>query len=172
MKFVLEGLTVYFPYEFIYPEQYRYMLELKRSLDAGGHCLLEVGICVQSQWPACHEMTAAAAAAAVQCMLIISVCGNVHSACFQPCTHETGNLQPTCVCASATDTTSATVQQQTLPTMPRPRMCMVCMQMPTGTGKTITLLSLITSYQLAHPEVCAGCASVPVCVCLGWEWGV
>ncbi len=26
-------------------------------------------------------------------------------------------------------------------------------QMPTGTGKTITLLSLITSYQLAHPEV-------------------
>ncbi len=27
------------------------------------------------------------------------------------------------------------------------------MQMPTGTGKTITLLSLVTSYQLAHPEV-------------------
>ena len=26
-------------------------------------------------------------------------------------------------------------------------------KMPTGTGKTITLLSLITSYQLAHPEV-------------------
>lgn len=25
--------------------------------------------------------------------------------------------------------------------------------MPTGTGKTITLLSLVTSYQLAHPEV-------------------
>ena len=24
--------------------------------------------------------------------------------------------------------------------------------MPTGTGKTITLLALITSYQLAHPE--------------------
>jgi hypothetical protein len=23
MKFVLEGLTVYFPYEYIYPEQYR-----------------------------------------------------------------------------------------------------------------------------------------------------
>ncbi|GAX84382.1 hypothetical protein CEUSTIGMA_g11804.t1 [Chlamydomonas eustigma] len=66
MKFKLEGLDVYFPYEFIYPEQYSYMLELKRSLDARGHCLLE---------------------------------------------------------------------------------------MPTGTGKTITLLSLITSYQLAHPEV-------------------
>ena len=29
----------------------------------------------------------------------------------------------------------------------------VNVQMPTGTGKTITLLSLITSYQLAHPEV-------------------
>ena len=29
----------------------------------------------------------------------------------------------------------------------------VLLQMPTGTGKTITLLSLITSYQLAHPEV-------------------
>lgn len=66
MKFSLEGLLVYFPYEYIYPEQYRYMLELKRALDANGHCLLE---------------------------------------------------------------------------------------MPTGTGKTITLLSLITSYQLAHPEV-------------------
>ncbi|CAK0735965.1 hypothetical protein CVIRNUC_000669 [Coccomyxa viridis] len=66
MKFILEGLTVYFPYDYIYPEQYQYMRELKHALDAKGHCLLE---------------------------------------------------------------------------------------MPTGTGKTITLLSLITSYQLAHPEV-------------------
>eukprot|EP00232_Nephroselmis_pyriformis_P011466 CAMPEP_0182884768 /NCGR_PEP_ID=MMETSP0034_2-20130328/19199_1 /TAXON_ID=156128 /ORGANISM="Nephroselmis pyriformis, Strain CCMP717" /LENGTH=743 /DNA_ID=CAMNT_0025017989 /DNA_START=145 /DNA_END=2373 /DNA_ORIENTATION=+ len=65
MKFKLEDITVYFPYEYIYPEQYRYMLELKRTLDAKGHC---------------------------------------------------------------------------------------CLEMPTGTGKTITLLSLITSYQLAHPE--------------------
>ena len=32
-------------------------------------------------------------------------------------------------------------------------MWLVPAQMPTGTGKTITLLSLITSYQLAHPEV-------------------
>ena len=30
---------------------------------------------------------------------------------------------------------------------------LLLMQMPTGTGKTITLLSLVTSYQLAHPEV-------------------
>lgn len=27
------------------------------------------------------------------------------------------------------------------------------LEMPSGTGKTVTLLSLITSYQLAHPEV-------------------
>lgn len=30
----IDGLVVYFPYEYIYPEQYSYMLELKRSLDA------------------------------------------------------------------------------------------------------------------------------------------
>ena len=42
MKFVLDGLTVYFPYEFLYPEQYRYMLELKRALDAHGHACLEM----------------------------------------------------------------------------------------------------------------------------------
>lgn len=30
----IDGLLVYFPYDFIYPEQYSYMLELKRSLDA------------------------------------------------------------------------------------------------------------------------------------------
>lgn len=67
MRFKLDrDLTVYFPYERMYPEQYSYMLELKHALDAKGHCLLE---------------------------------------------------------------------------------------MPTGTGKTVTLLSLITSYQLQHPEV-------------------
>ncbi|KAG0590857.1 hypothetical protein M758_1G127300 [Ceratodon purpureus] len=66
MKFKIDGLTVYFPYEYIYPEQYDYMMDLKRTLDARGHCLLE---------------------------------------------------------------------------------------MPTGTGKTITLLSLITSYMLANPSV-------------------
>ena len=42
MQFKLEGLEVFFPYEYIYPEQYRYMLELKRALDAKGHGLLEV----------------------------------------------------------------------------------------------------------------------------------
>ena len=38
----LEDLTVIFPYDYIYPEQYAYMLELKRSLDARGHCVLEM----------------------------------------------------------------------------------------------------------------------------------
>jgi hypothetical protein len=33
-RFNLEGLTVYFPYEYLYPEQYNYMLEVKRALDA------------------------------------------------------------------------------------------------------------------------------------------
>merc|ERR1712185_124432 len=66
MRFKVEELDVQFPYPRIYPEQYQYMLELKRSLDARGHSMLE---------------------------------------------------------------------------------------MPTGTGKTITLLSLITSYQRAHPEM-------------------
>lgn len=38
----MDGLLVYFPYEYIYPEQYAYMLELKRTFDAKGHCLLEM----------------------------------------------------------------------------------------------------------------------------------
>ena len=65
MRFMVEDVEVQFPYPKIYPEQYAYMLELKRSLDAKGHSMLE---------------------------------------------------------------------------------------MPTGTGKTITLLSLVTSYQRVHRE--------------------
>ncbi|XP_002126055.2 general transcription and DNA repair factor IIH helicase subunit XPD-like [Ciona intestinalis] len=42
MKINVDGLLVYFPYEFIYPEQYSYMLELKRTLDAKGHGVLEM----------------------------------------------------------------------------------------------------------------------------------
>lgn len=38
----MDGLLVYFPYEYIYPEQYAYMCDLKRALDAKGHCLLEM----------------------------------------------------------------------------------------------------------------------------------
>lgn len=66
MRFDLDGLDVFFPYDRIYMEQFQYMRSLKQSLDAGGHCLLE---------------------------------------------------------------------------------------MPTGTGKTVCLLSLITSYQFANPSV-------------------
>eukprot|EP00743_Colponemidia_sp_Colp-15_P011079 GILK01012308.1.p1 GENE.GILK01012308.1~~GILK01012308.1.p1 ORF type:complete len:767 (-),score=129.90 GILK01012308.1:182-2482(-) len=42
MRFDLEGLEVFFPYDYVYPEQYAYMLELKRSIDAKGHCVLEM----------------------------------------------------------------------------------------------------------------------------------
>lgn len=42
MKLNIDGLLVYFPYDYIYPEQYMYMLELKRTLDAKGHCALEM----------------------------------------------------------------------------------------------------------------------------------
>lgn len=65
MRFDLDGLDVFFPYDRMYLEQHQYMRALKQSLDAGGHCLLE---------------------------------------------------------------------------------------MPTGTGKTVCLLSLITSYQFANPS--------------------
>jgi DNA excision repair protein ERCC-2 len=37
------GLRVFFPYDYIYPEQYQYMVYIKRTLDDnGGHCLLEM----------------------------------------------------------------------------------------------------------------------------------
>lgn len=42
MKINVDGLLVYFPYEYIYPEQYHYMLELKATLDAKGHGVLEM----------------------------------------------------------------------------------------------------------------------------------
>ncbi|XP_019851833.1 PREDICTED: TFIIH basal transcription factor complex helicase XPD subunit-like [Amphimedon queenslandica] len=42
MKINIDGLLVIFPYEYVYPEQYTYMLDLKRTLDAKGHCVLEM----------------------------------------------------------------------------------------------------------------------------------
>ena len=51
MKFQIEGLTVYFPYDYVYPEQYQYMRELKHALDAKGHCLLEV---ILPNYAGCH----------------------------------------------------------------------------------------------------------------------
>lgn len=43
MRFDLEGLEVFFPYDRIYLEQYQYMRSLKHALDSssGGHALLE-----------------------------------------------------------------------------------------------------------------------------------
>ncbi|CAI4230644.1 unnamed protein product [Auanema sp. JU1783] len=42
MRIDIDGLEVLFPYEFIYPEQLMYMQEIKKSLDAQGHGLLEM----------------------------------------------------------------------------------------------------------------------------------
>lgn len=42
MRFLIDELVVYFPYEYIYPEQYSYMRELKMTLDAEGHGVLEM----------------------------------------------------------------------------------------------------------------------------------
>lgn len=39
---MIGDLPVLFPYERIYPEQYAYMCDLKKTLDAGGHCVLEM----------------------------------------------------------------------------------------------------------------------------------
>ncbi|KAE8453484.1 DNA-dependent ATPase of the nucleotide excision repair factor 4 complex [Mollisiaceae sp. DMI_Dod_QoI] len=42
MKFNIDDLPVLFPYPRIYPEQYAYMCDLKKTLDAGGHSVLEM----------------------------------------------------------------------------------------------------------------------------------
>uniref|UniRef100_A0A670ZFH6 General transcription and DNA repair factor IIH helicase subunit XPD n=1 Tax=Pseudonaja textilis TaxID=8673 RepID=A0A670ZFH6_PSETE len=42
MKLNIDGLLVLFPHDYIYPEQFSYMLELKRTLDAKGHGVLEM----------------------------------------------------------------------------------------------------------------------------------
>ena len=43
MKFYIDDLQVLFPFPSIYKEQHAYMVELKKALDAKGHCLLCVG---------------------------------------------------------------------------------------------------------------------------------
>ena len=80
MRFKLDNVEVFFPYDRIYPEQYKYMQYLKQTLDHGGnekrrHCLLE---------------------------------------------------------------------------------------MPTGTGKTVSLLSLITAYQAAHKDKVGKLIKTPI----------
>ncbi|CCD23262.1 TFIIH/NER complex ATP-dependent 5'-3' DNA helicase subunit RAD3 NDAI_0B02270 [Naumovozyma dairenensis CBS 421] len=42
MKFYIDDLPVLFPYPKIYPEQYHYMCDLKKTLDAGGNSILEM----------------------------------------------------------------------------------------------------------------------------------
>ncbi|KAJ8656758.1 hypothetical protein O0I10_007605 [Lichtheimia ornata] len=42
MIFNIDDLVVHFPYDKIYPEQYQYMCDLKKALDAQGHCVLEM----------------------------------------------------------------------------------------------------------------------------------
>ena len=42
MRFHIDELEVLFPYDYVYEEQYKYMVELKRALDAKGHALLEM----------------------------------------------------------------------------------------------------------------------------------
>jgi DNA excision repair protein ERCC-2 len=42
MLFHIGDLPVYFPYPRLYPEQYSYMCDLKKALDAGGNAVLEM----------------------------------------------------------------------------------------------------------------------------------
>jgi hypothetical protein len=55
MIFMLDGLRVFFPYDYIYPEQYKYMLELKRGLDAKARtprcvCGIAAFACRKAAW--------------------------------------------------------------------------------------------------------------------------
>jgi hypothetical protein len=46
MKFLLDDLPVIFPYEYIYPEQYQYMSDIKKGLDAKYYLITsEVTVC-------------------------------------------------------------------------------------------------------------------------------
>ncbi|KYN98640.1 DNA repair helicase RAD3, putative [Plasmodium reichenowi] len=40
--FKLDDVEIFFPYDYIYPEQYAYMKYLKKTLDSEGHCVLEM----------------------------------------------------------------------------------------------------------------------------------
>ena len=127
MRFLLDGLPVYFPYDYLYPEQHAYMTELKRALDAKGHCLLEVGggagggRAMGRAWWRGRRAGGAAGGVGVR----VSSCRGCRVVC--------GGCGSTAARARADRPTARAA-------CPRS-------QMPTGTGKTITLLSLITSYQ-------------------------
>jgi DNA excision repair protein ERCC-2 len=68
------GLRVFFPYDYIYPEQYQYMVYIKRTLDDnGGHCLLEMPtgtgktVCLLSITTAYQYAASVAVAAGIYC---------------------------------------------------------------------------------------------------------
>lgn len=42
VRFNIDGLEVFFPYDFVYPEQLAYMRQLKAGIDAKGHAVLEM----------------------------------------------------------------------------------------------------------------------------------
>jgi DNA excision repair protein ERCC-2 len=42
MLFYIKDLPVLFPYPRLYPEQYGYMCDLKKTLDSGGNAVLEM----------------------------------------------------------------------------------------------------------------------------------
>lgn len=42
MKFFIDDLPILFPYPKIYPEQYHYMCDIKKTLDSGGNSILEM----------------------------------------------------------------------------------------------------------------------------------
>ena len=140
MKFDLEGITVYFPYEYIYPEQYKYMQELKRSLDAPGHCLLEARCQLQGS-PACKLRETFAGAVWL-------------------CDHRGLHVRWTTLVQSqpvlrvnARTQIPMTIRVMIFSGHVFVHVIVLWLQMPTGTGKTITLLSLVTAYQRAHPEL-------------------
>ena len=91
MLLLTTGLTVYFPYDFVYPEQLEYMSNLKKAIDARGALSL-------THTPEC-------------CVLY-----NIYEECKLRCIFpDEGHA---------------------------------LLEMPTGTGKTVCLISLVTSYQV------------------------
>lgn len=93
MKFLLDDMEFIFPYDKMYPEQYAYVCDLKRSLDAH----VRSGLFFLALLPCC----------------LLSASGG-QSSLAESSTLQQGH----CV-----------------------------LEMPSGTGKTVSLLSLIVAYQ-------------------------